>query len=162
MIVDGREKIQGSPNRQTSRRYPCIIKRPHRQEALILQIIENLQREDLNPVEEAKSIQETYLENRLDPNRHLRNHREITTLHLPNPENARPAGTHPRRIRTGRHPKRTPPSTNEIGEPGTAVEGNQAGKTAGEIKKEVEKEKPPRGRPKITGTTTTRKENRIG
>jgi ParB family chromosome partitioning protein len=54
LIVTGERRFRAAQQAELTH-LPCIIRNLNDQEALILQIIENVQREDLKPVDEAKS-----------------------------------------------------------------------------------------------------------
>jgi ParB family chromosome partitioning protein len=145
MIVTGERRYKAAQIAGLTE-IPCITKDLTDQEALILQIIENVQREELSPVEEAKSYR-ILLENNwtqtaiadLVGKSQPYISQILKMLDLPahiieESEREDIPKEHLLQLTRSEHPEQL---WNEI----------RQGKTAREIRKEVEKERTPRGRP---------------
>ncbi len=145
MIVTGERRYKAAQIANLTE-IPCITKDLTDQEALILQIIENVQREELSPVEEAKSYR-ILLENNwtqqavadLVGKSQPYISQILKMLELPEhilleSEQADTPKEHLLQLTRSQNPEQL---WKEI----------RQGTTAGEIRKEVEKERTPRGRP---------------
>jgi ParB family chromosome partitioning protein len=145
LIVAGERRFRAAKLADI-REIPCIIKDITGQEALILQMIENLQREDLNPVEEAKGIKrlteigftQTDISKVIGKSQPYVS-QLLKILTLPK--------TILRESERNRISKEHLLQLTKSEKPESALQEIKQGKTAKEIKTEMENEKKERGRP---------------
>jgi ParB family chromosome partitioning protein len=125
---------------------PCLIKELTDQEALIAQVIENVQRENLSPIEEANSIKRL-----LDSGLTQMEISKQTGKSQPYISQTQKILTLPKNVleeaRLTKIGKEHLLQLTKAENPEALWQEVKQGKTAKETKKEVEKEKSPRGRP---------------